>query len=400
MNWIIGIDVGGNSVHYQIQSREGEKVAAGKAAKTFDGWARLEALCEDKGLVPGQTLVVLEATGRHHLPWCERLHAAGYIVYALNPLLSKRLYSSENAIRDNKDDALDARTLARIGRIHGADLERFAYRPQASRLQVQSLVSARKAIRCQCTNLLKAAGDLLQLVFPELKTQKLKLSQAGLRGLLRQAPTPELLARLPMETLRKGVGDKAEALREAAQASITPTHISDACSTALVKLLESIEDLYGQLAALEKSTEQALKQNTVDRDTELLIRTLPGFGKITAATITAFLPPDFLGWGSKKEITAKLQAYFGFDPRRRISGQHQGKVKISKRGIEIVRTAFYQASICSLRHDPQIKRYYDKKKDENDHHKKAVVDVMRKNLRRLVSVLVNRKAYLPIPDNA
>jgi transposase len=105
-------------------------------------------------------------------------------------------------------------------------------------------------------------------------------------------------------------------------------------------------------------------------------------------------------WSEKRQkIVSKLQALIGSDPRRRESGAHKGKVKLSKRGIEAARTALYQASFCSMRYDPQLRKYYDKKKAEGDHHKKVVIDLMRKNLRRIVAVLVDRKPFEFRPEN-
>lgn len=60
-----------------------------------------------------------------------------------------------------------------------------------------------------------------------------------------------------------------------------------------------------------------------------------------------------------------------------------------------MRTALYQASFCSLSHDPKLRAYYDKKKEEGDHHNKAIVDVIRKNLRRMVAVLNEQKPFIP-----
>ncbi len=162
-NWIIGIDVAGNGIHYQIQNAEGLPLSDGSAAKSMDGYQSFTRACKQAGVIWKNCLIVIEATGRHHLPWCERLVEEGASVYALNPLLTKRLYSSRNAIRDNKDDRLDSHSLSEIGRMHGDELERFAYTSQSSKIGLQTLVSTRKAIRNQCTNLLKSGGDLLAL---------------------------------------------------------------------------------------------------------------------------------------------------------------------------------------------------------------------------------------------
>ena len=92
--WTIGIDVAGNGICFQIQNRNGFKLAEGAAPKSMDGYRTFEEACLSHGVNWKQTLIVIEATGRHHLPWCERLLECGAHVFALNPLLTKRLYSS------------------------------------------------------------------------------------------------------------------------------------------------------------------------------------------------------------------------------------------------------------------------------------------------------------------
>jgi hypothetical protein len=44
-----------------------------------------------------------------------------------------------------------------------------------------------------------------------------------------------------------------------------------------------------------------------------------------------------------------------------------------------------------------MKEYYYKKKAEGKHHKQAVVDLMRKTIKRIVAVLVNQKEFQIIP---
>jgi transposase len=396
-NWIIGIDVAGGGICFQIQNQTGGMPVEGSAPKSMEGYLDFKQVCARAGVRWPDTLVVIEATGRHHLPWCEHLIAEGVCVYALNPLLSKRLYSARNAIRDNKDDRLDAHSLSEIGRLHYDELERFTYRTQCDKIRLQTLVGARKTIRKQCTNLLKSAGDLLALVFPESRSLELDLKTERMRALLLRAPTPSKIAALPDSELSRLFGKDAMRLKECARNSFCPDGMAEACGQSLQAMLETIDDLFRQLKNLEHKIEAHLRarKDPQLKKVEELIRSLPGFGEVTAPTIAAFLPEGFEQWGNRKKIVAKLQAYFGCDPRRKESGQYKGKVKISKRGIEIVRTALYQASFCSLCHDPKLRAYYDKKKEEGDHHNKAIVDVIRKNLRRMVAVLIEQKPFIP-----
>lgn len=396
---IIGMDVAGNGICFQIKNGKGLKLAEGVAPKSMDGYRQFIRVCGDCGVLWEKTLVVAEATGRHHLPWCERLLDQGARVFALNPLLSKRLYSSGNAIRDNKDDRLDACTLSEIGRIHADDLERFTYQPQSKRLALQSLVSARRAVRKQCTNVIKAATDMLALVFPEVAQLGLSMTHRSFRRLLLRAPTAQQIAAQSVDELARVVApDKAAKLQDLARDSFTPGATGQACAGALRALVETIEDLESHLRELEHQIEHELKHRIDPQTKELerLLRSIPGVGAKTAPMIAAFLPEGCTNWGTKKQISAKLQAYFGFDPRRHESGKFKGKTKISKRGIEAVRTALFQASFCSIKWDPTMNAYYYKKKAEGKHHKQAVVDLMRKTIKRIVAVIVDQKEFQAI----
>lgn len=405
MNHTIGIDAHGKGIHYQIENGEGNLIGRGQVSKNYAGW--LELLERLRGLEVdlSKTAVFIEATGRHHLAWCERLHAEDCPVYQINPLVTKRLHSAANAIRDNKTDKIDAATICEVGRLYRKDLERFRYKGQAQKLGLQALVSARRTLRKQCTNLLKAAGDLLDTIFPECKQAGLSLTSRGVRRLLLQAPTPARLSQLPLEMLREAVGEKSgDKLHEAIRNSFTPEEMATHCSWALVQLIENIERTHEGISNFDHQIERALLKYETGAKWQSLIRSLPGFAD-TARVIVAFLPDDFTEWVPredgryKKKLVAKLQAHFGYDPRMRESGTSKGKVKLSKRGVEIARTALFQASFCSILHDPQLKAYYDKKKAEGDHHTKAIVDVMRKNLRRIVAVLVDEKPYKFCAEN-
>jgi transposase len=53
-----------------------------------------------------------------------------------------------------------------------------------------------------------------------------------------------------------------------------------------------------------------------------------------------------------RKVAARLQAFMGNDPRLKESGQWKGQTKMSKRGVETLRTAFFQAAFSAAQHDP------------------------------------------------
>jgi transposase len=85
----------------------------------------------------------------------------------------------------------------------------------------------------------------------------------------------------------------------------------------------------------------------------------------------------------------------GNDPRLKESGQFKGKVKMTKRGVEILRTAFFQAAFSASQHDPELKAYYQRKRAQGKEHKVALSHLMRILTRRLVAVLRSQQPYRP-----
>ena len=120
-------------------------------------------------------------------------------------------------------------------------------------------------------------------------------------------------------------------------------------------LLDTIEHLQQQLKQMDRKIDQLLIPCA---GTEMirLARSIPGFGAKTTPPILAFIPPEHQQHGSKKQITRKLQALFGTDPRVKESGKWKGTTKISKRRVGIARTALFQTAFCGMTHDPQLRQ--------------------------------------------
>ena len=85
----------------------------------------------------------------------------------------------------------------------------------------------------------------------------------------------------------------------------------------------------------------------------------------------------------------------GNDPRLRQSGQWEGHTKMSKRGVENLRTAFFQCAFNAAQHDPELRAFYQRKRSEGKHHEVALSHLMRILTRRLVAVLRSQQPYKP-----
>jgi transposase len=343
---------------------------------------------------PGELLVLIEATGVLHLNWSAALHKAGYGVAVINPLMARRLYTVENSLRDNKTDPIDARGLCALGALHGEKLlahYRFSLKPE--QFALQRLQTVRKALRNALTNLKKTYQSVLELSFPELGAL-LEVDGVGIRALLEQAPTPAAIARVRLSALEKNwmLRPKAAALKALAADSLADRDLSAASAPALQAILQALGAIEARLRDLDQQIETLTGQG-IDPQIKALVESMPGFGPTTVAKVLAYLPSEVLHSGSNRKVAARLQAFMGNDPRLKESGQWKGQTKMSKRGVETLRTAFFQAAFSAAQHDPGLKAFYQRKRSEGKTHHVALSHLMRILTRRLVAVLRSGKPY-------
>lgn len=395
-NHILGLDVAQKSTVAQLDRADGFTCWRGTLTTDRAGWQQLEKILAAHGARLAATLVLVEATGVYHLPWAEHLVKAAAEVYVLNPLLAARLQSAANALREHKTDRVDVARLCETGRLYAAQLGRFRYQPHAAAQGLRQLDHARRKLRAALTNLKKSVQSQLELVFPALLAAGMGADTARAAAILEKAPTAGAWRALPEAERKKLARDKQAALDQACAETLADEALAQACVPALRALLHAQQAMAEQLQACDAEITPRLPAARV-----ALIASLPGFGERTAAVMTTYLPASFADWGPRKKIVARLQALFGCDPRLRQSGTWIGKVKLSKRGIAGGRTALFQAAFCSLACDEENATYYRKLRDvDKKAHRAAMVDVMRKQLRRLVAVLCSGQPFEPRPSTS
>lgn len=91
----------------------------------------------------------------------------------------------------------------------------------------------------------------------------------------------------------------------------------------------------------------------------------------------------------------QFKAYVGIDPKIIQSGNMDIKGKMTKRGNSILRHALYLASFVASRYDPELKVYYEKKRNEGKSHTHAVCTVARKMCERIYSTVIHDRLYQP-----
>ncbi len=113
------------------------------------------------------------------------------------------------------------------------------------------------------------------------------------------------------------------------------------------KLLADVE---AQITALDAKLRDALQSTPEDAKKSALVRTVPGVGPVTAATLIGELPE--LG----KLDRRRLSALVGLAPMNRDSGRQSGKRRIQG-GRGAIRDVLYMAVLTARQWNPVIKAY-------------------------------------------
>ncbi len=94
------------------------------------------------------------------------------------------------------------------------------------------------------------------------------------------------------------------------------------------------------------------------------------------------------------EAPEKLVAYAGIDATVYQTGQFEAKrMRMSKRGSPYLRHALWQAASMAIQYDPELKRYYERKRKEGKSHGTTIGAVCRKLLARIYVVLKENRPY-------
>jgi len=125
------------------------------------------------------------------------------------------------------------------------------------------------------------------------------------------------------------------------------------------------------------------------------ITTITGIG----LTLGAYILSE-IGDISRFSSAAKLAAYAGIDPTMRQSGEYNGvRNRMSKRGSPYLRHAIWLAASSAVLHDPALKLYFQKKRDEGKPYMASVGHACRKMVSIIYAVMRDNKAYTPCIPN-
>jgi transposase len=376
----VGIDWAEAHHDVCVLDTEGAVLAARRIPEGLEGTSRLHALLGDHADEPDEVIIGVE-TDRGLLVGA--LVAAGYRVYAINPLAASR-YRERHTTSRAKSDRGDARMLADLVRT-----DRHNHRPVAPDSEllgaIKVLARAHQNLIWTRQRQLNALRSALREYYPGALSAFPDLGHADALAVLAMAPDPERGRRLSearlisalrragrQRNLERRAGEIRSALRAPQLAAPPPVVEAQAANTsALVAVITTLNE---QIARLEAELTDAFERHP---DAEIL-RSLPGLGAILGARVLA----EFGDAPDRYVDATARRNYAGTAPITRASGTSHVVVARLARNKRLF-DACYQWAFCALTTSAGARAYYDDH-DPGPHTAKVA---RRKLANKLVGIL-------------
>jgi transposase len=300
------------------------------------------------------------------------LVAAGYTVYAINPLQAAR-YRERHGVSGAKSDRGDARRLAEIVR-----LDRAHHRPVAGDSavaeQVKVLARTHQSLvwsRQRQTNMLRS---MLREFYPAALAAFDDLAGRDALAVLAVAPTPEqgrTLTAADVEQVLRAAGRQRHlaarteqihtalhADQLAAAAGVVPAY-----GAAVAALVAVIGELARQIETLAGQVETGFGQHP---DAEIYL-SQPGLGSILGARVLAEFGDD----PDRYPNPRSRRNYAGTSPITKASGKTRVVLARHTRNRRLA-DALYQQAFAALTASPGARAYYDAHRARGATHHQAL----------------------------
>jgi transposase len=371
----------------ELMDAAGRTLARARLPEGVAGIARLHAMigaqlgedAEDIEDAPGQVVIGIE-TDRG--PWVQALIAAGYTVFAVNPLQAAR-YRERLGVSGAKSDPADAHMLADMVRTDAHQLRPVAA-DTAEAEAVKVPTRMHKTMIWERTRAGQRLRHALREYFPAALAAFEDLDAADTLELLGKAPDPASAARLSAaqisaalkRTRRRDIATKAARIQAALRSEQLgqPAMVTAAYAASVRALVAVLGTLNEQVKALQGQVEAHFGQHP---DAEI-IASQPGLGTILGARVLA----EF-GDAADRYSSAKARKnYAGTSPITRASGR---KTVVLARFVHNDRLidALMTQAFSALQPSPGARAYYDRQRARGAEHNAA----LRQLANRLVGIL-------------
>jgi transposase len=312
------------------------------------------------------------------------LLAAGYEVYAINPLAAAR-YRDRHATSGAKSDPGDAKMLADLVRT-----DRHNHRPIAGDSDlaegIKLLARAHQNAIWGRQRQLNALRSALREYYPgTLLAFGTDLASADALAILAVAPTPELGRGLSQSkiaaALRKGgrqrnLERRAEEIQRALRTEQlgAPPLITGAHGVIARSAVALITSFNAQIAELESALSEHFEQHP---DAKVVL-SLPGLGTVLGARVLGEFGDDRTRFSTPKS----RKNYAGTSPLTKASGRSRVVLARFARNKRLGDACDHWA-FCALKRSPGARNYYDQLRARGKTHRQA----LRQLANRLVGIL-------------
>jgi transposase len=370
----------------ELMDAAGRRLAKARLPEGVAGMARLHAMI---GKALGDAIEDDDATSRVKIgietdrgPWVQALIAAGYMVFAVNPLQAARA-RDRLGVSGAKSDAGDAHVLADLVRTDAHQL-----RPVAADSPVGEAVKVvtrmHKTLIWERTRAVQRLRQALLEYFPAALAAFDDLDAPDVLELLAKAPDPVAAARLSISQIsaalkrarRRDVAGKAVVIQAALRAEqlAQPPVVAAAYAVSVRALVALLVTLNEQVTALQGQVTAYFGRHP---DAEIIL-SQPGLGVVLGARVLA----EF-GDARERYATAKARKnYAATSPITKASGKKKTVLARFVHNDRLVDALIHQA-FSALSVSAGARAYYDKQRARGAGHNAA----LRQVANRLVGIL-------------
>jgi transposase len=386
----VGVDWAEAHHDLHICNEEGRRLGRGRVPEGVEGVARVHQLVADHVEEPSEVVIGIE-TDRGL--FVQALVAAGYQVYAVNPLSVSR-YRDRHSTSGAKSDPGDAKVLADLVRT-----DRHIHRPIAADSDlgeaIKVLARAHQSMIWSRQRQVNSLRSTLREFYPAALDAFEDLDSSDALAVLAIAPTPargQSLSRSKIAAaLRRGgrqrrIEERAEHIQTALRAPHlqAPPVISEAMGATVAAGVAVIAEMSVQITRLEGELSSGFEQHP----DAWIIRSQPGLGMILGARVLGEFGDDPNRYATPKS----RKNYAGTSPITRASGTKEVVLARHIRNRRLA-DAIYLWAFASLTASPGARAFYDQHRTAGDTHHQALRVLGNRLVGILHGCLYHRTAY-------
>ena len=385
MRLFVGDDWAQDHHDVELMDAAGRVLAKKRLPEGVAGMARLHDLIAQHAQDPderGEDAEVVIGIETDRGPWVAALVAAGYTVYAVNPLQASR-YRERHGVSGAKSDTGDAHMLTDMVRTDSHQLRAVAG-DSADAGAVKAVARTHKTLIWDRTRQVQRLRHQLREYFPAALAAFEDLDTPDALELLAKAPDPARAAKLTRAQVsaalkrarRRDIPGKATAIMAALRSDQLgqPPAITAAYAATVRSLIAVITTLNQQVKTLQGQVEADFGRHP---DAEIYL-SQPGLGPVLGARVLGEFGDDPDRYASGKA----RKNYAGTSPLTRASGKKKIVMARFIRNDRLIDALMAQA-FTALNASPGARALYDAERARGTEHNAA----LRKVANRLVGIL-------------